>query len=244
VGEKRSRRTLRERLLGEPALRRALLALVTLSLVFLVAVANLIAVAEGPPRVSPVPAPASSWSVGRGTAETSGQVQWAFTVEPAGRRLIELDVSLPFRVDVDHHAGESRLFGNIRVWADGEQLRVATRHVPADGEARRFTESGDVRAQIGRIVLEREPGSSPFPVIVTWDWSYVGPAEATVYALRVGPVTLEPVALPGLPGCTGTDCARGLFFLALVAQGAGVIFFLRARDGGRKEAPGMTDKKK
>lgn len=246
-GRRRSRKGRQIRIVRDPALRRALFVLAGVSLVFLVAVGNMIAVAEGPPEVRPATAPAASWQAGTGTVESRGQEQWTFAVDPMGRRVVELEFAVPFRIDVAHESGDTQLLGNVVVWVDGERLRSVTQHVraqPGDAE-RAWAERGDAGDRIGRVVIEREPDGGPFPLLLTWDWTYSSASGATRYEARVGPVDVEAVALPGLPGCTGATCARALVVVAVVAQGVAVAWFLRVKDVPAAERGGeRTDKKK
>lgn len=245
--------------------RPPLVGFVVTTILFILVVANLIVVAQSPTSVSPDAHPVLRWSLGRDAdpGDTPEQhLEWGFSVDPGGRRVVDLDVRLPYEVSVTHHEGQARLSSLLVASVQGEQLSRVTRSItatPTDGNSS-WTESHDLGERLDRLVVEREADSGPFVLLLALDWSLAqADPESTRFDVELGPVQVEMVQLGGLPGCTSLDCARVLFIGALVVQGGAVFWVMRrwhedeepkqqdgagARSRGTS-APGQrTDKKK
>lgn len=230
------------RFVRDPANRRPVIVVVIATLLLLLAVGNLVVVAFDPLVVTPQEHPVTRWSLGRdaGEHDVDAHLEWAFVVEAGGRRVVDLDVGMPYRVTVDHREGQASFstFAALRV--DGETVASASRSTSATpgmaGEP--FTDEVDLGERMGRIVLERPPDEDRFVVLLTLDWSHVqSDADSTRFDVEIGPPRVEPADLPGIPGCTSMGCAQGLFVVALVAQGGGVFWVMQHWSKGAAPDP-------
>ncbi len=212
------------------------------TIVFILAVANLVVAVQEPGEVSPAEHPAIRWSMGQGAQgedEPGQHLEWGFSVEPGGHEVVDLDVRLPYRVGVTHDEGQARLSSRFVASVDGQRLGSVTHSTtatPGDGNSS-WTDSIDLGSQLGRLVVERDADDGPFVLLLALDWSRVQTdPDSTRFDVEIGPVHLELVQLSGLPGCDALDCARVLFVGALVVQG-GAVFWVMTR-WHKNEDPG------
>lgn len=242
--------------------RKPVVILGVMTVLLILATANLMAVAEDPVMVEPAEYRGIRWSLGADAQDDdapSDRMQWEFVVDPGSRRVVDLELSFPLEVAVDHEEGNASLSSLLVVLVEGESWRTTHRTRATPGQSgTQVVDQSDLGERLGRIVVEREPEQGPLLVQVTWDWSHTQEhPDGSRFDVSVGPVQLEPVYLGGLPGCSHPTCAQVLMVAMLVGQGAAVFWVMnryqasaenKSRNQGvpstKQERPGGTDKKK
>lgn len=211
--------------------RIRLFAVVAASMLLVVGVMNLVLVVEGAPRVEPLLREGRTWQTGTGAPEDEGRHTWSFTVDPRGRSVVDLDVTLPYSVRVTHVAGAATLLHQVSWWVDGERLDEASRQVAAAPQenASRVSRTHSVPGSFAADLQVRRDAEQPFVLLVVWEWNATLSDDAEVtFTTTVRPVTVDPVDVGGLPGCSGSTCARVLLVVALLGQFVAVGWYRQA----------------
>lgn len=243
----------------DPGNRKLLVTLAVTTLLLMVAIANLVAVSQDPVVVEPEEYRETEWTLGSdGPDPPPSRLQWDFVVDPGTRRVVDLDLRIPMDVRVEHREGESWFSSLLLVHVDGERVDLKNHriHVPPERSGETWTDRTDLGRESARLVVERSPTDGPFLVRMTLDWSHgQDPVDATRFDVSLGPVTVEPADLRGIPGCSHPTCAQVLLVVAFVVQGAAVFWVMnrfQSSSASDREPPppakprgsGGTDKKK
>ncbi len=248
------------RFVGDRKNRKPLIVLGVMTVLLILAIANLMAVAEDPVIVEPERYREAQWSLGAGAdgaASPPNRMQWDFAVDPGARRVVDLELLFPLQVEIDHGEGNASFSSLLVVLVEGEIWRTThqIRATPARGGTA-WTHETDLGDRLGRLVIEREPEQGPMLVQVTWDWSHAQEhPEGSRFDVSAGPMRLDPVYLGGLAGCSHPTCAQILMVAMVIGQGAAMFWVLNRyqasagdKDGDapstKQKDAGGTDKKK